>query len=223
MNFGTSGSVQFNLGTEPHRIAGLLNNVLFSAKTMRNYILEGTITSCSSTFYWLEQKLNIPHAKMRWDVRCTKATTKGILIPGFAGIAAPYWVDGFETVYHKLDNVSQDEIIRAGMETIGFLVHDIYKSIAEETKIQPKLITASGGGAREPLLQFIADMLQVKIGHTTLKDRTALGVYKLLRNKNNEVSLDEQVDCDRIFSPKMSELDKDEKLANWQEALSNIL
>ena len=181
MNFGTSGSVQYNAGAEPNRVVGLLSNVLYSTRSARNYLLEGTISASSSLFYWLENELNIPHNKMRWDKRCQKTTTKGVLIPGFAGIAAPYWADGFKTVYHNLDGASDDEIIRAGMETIGFLVHDIYKSIINKTNLRPELITVSGGGARSPLLQFIADLLQVKIGHTTLKDRTALGVYKLLR------------------------------------------
>ena len=140
----------------------------------------------SSLFYWLENELNIPHKEMRWDKRCEKTTTNGVLIPGFAGIAAPYWIDGFETVYHNLDGASHDEIIRAGMETIGFLVYDIYKSIVNKTKINPKMITVSGGGARSPLLQFIADMLQINIGHTTLKDRTALGVFKLLKYSEEE-------------------------------------
>jgi len=222
MNFGTSGSVQYNSGSDPNRVSGLLSNVLYSTSSTRNYLLEGTISASSSLFYWLEKELNIPHNKMRWDNRCEKITTKGVLIPGFAGIAAPHWVDGFKTVYHNLDGASHDEIIRAGMETIGFLVHDIYKSIIDKTKLKHELITVSGGGARAPLLQFIADLLQVKIGHTTLKDRTALGVYKLLRLPDSEVIADESVECDKIFTPKMDKSDRQEKLKNWRIALEKI-
>jgi glycerol kinase len=223
MNFGTSGSIQYNSGNQPNRVAGLLSNVLYSTDVKRNYILEGTITANSSLFSWLEKELNIPHNKMRWERRCTNTTTNGILIPGFAGIASPYWLDGFQTVYHNLEGASNDEIIRAGMETIGFLVHDIYKSIADKTKLNPELITASGGGARAPLLQFIADLLQVKIGHAALKDRTALGVYKLLRLSDSKIIADESVECDKIFSPKMDKSVRDAKLGNWQMALSKIL
>ncbi len=223
MNFGTSGSVQYNAGARPNRVSGLLSNVLYSTSSTRNYLLEGTISANSSLFYWLENELNIPHSKMRWDARCKKTTTKGVLIPGFTGIAAPYWVDGFKTVYHNLDGASDDEIIRAGMETIGFLVHDIYKPIVDKTKLKPNLITVSGGGARDPLLQFIADLLQVKIGHTTLKDRTALGVYKLLRLSDKKYFTDESVECNKIFSPKMDSLIREKKLKNWRIALNKIL
>lgn len=223
MNFGTSGSVQYNAGAEPNRVAGLLSNVLYSTAAKHNYILEGTITASSSLFYWLEEELNIPHNKMCWNMRCGKTTTKGVLIPGFAGIAAPYWIDGFKTVYHNLDGASDDEIIRASMETIGFLVHDIFNAIADKTKLKPELITASGGGARDPLLQFISDLLQIKIGHTVLKDRTALGVYKLLKFADNKTIADESVECDKIFSPQMDNSLRAKKLQNWRIALEKIL
>ncbi|MEE9573137.1 MAG: FGGY family carbohydrate kinase [Candidatus Neomarinimicrobiota bacterium] len=222
MNFGTSGSVQYNTGTEPRRVPRLLSNVLYSTASTRNYLLEGTISACSSLFYWLEGELNIPHNKMFWDKRCENTSTQGVLIPGFVGLAAPYWIDGFEAVYHNLDGTSNNEIIRAGMETIGFLVHDIFKSIASKTKLNQKLITVSGGSARDPLLQFISDLLQIKIGHTALKDRTALGVYKLLRLRDDKFNADESVECDKIFSPKMDSLLRKEKLQNWRIALKKI-
>jgi len=223
MNFGTSGSVQFNAGNSPTRVEGLLSNVLYSNRTKRNYLLEGTITSCSSMFYWLENKLNIPHNKMKWDKRCGKCETEGILIPGFAGIAAPYWIDGFEDVYFNLENSSDNEIIRSAMETIGFLVHDIYQSIIKETRISPKMITASGGGARESLLQFIADLLQLDIGHTTLKDRTALGVYKLLSGSNEHITQTEHIECDKVFTPQIDSKLREKKLQNWKSAINNLL
>jgi len=200
-----------------------LSNVLYSAHLTRNYLLEGTISASSSLFYWLENELDIPHIKMRWEKRCANTVTNGVLIPNFAGIAAPYWIDGFDTVYHNLEGASDDEIIRAGMETIGFLVHDIYRSIIDKTKLKPELITVSGGGARAPLLQFIADLLQVKIGHTTLKDRTALGVYKLLKLSYGKFTVDESVECDKIFSPKMDDSIRKEKFKIWRIALDKIL
>ena len=109
------------------------------------------------------------------------------------------------------------------METIGFLVHDIYRSIIKATNLDPKLITASGGGAREPLLQFIADLLQIKIGHTALKDRTALGVYKLLLSADNSAEQLFSVECDKIFSPQIDSDLRKKKLQNWRSAIEKLL
>ena len=130
-------------------------------------------------FYWLEDKLNIPHKDMEWDKRCSQTDTNGVLVPGFSGLAAPYWKSGFETVFHQLDNVSNNEIIRAGMESIGYLVNDIIKVMPLQEC--PDIIPASGGGARKPLLQFISDITGNSIGHSSMKDRTAFGVFSLLK------------------------------------------
>jgi glycerol kinase len=109
------------------------------------------------------------------------------------------------------------------METIGFLVHDIYKEIFKKYDIKPKIITASGGGARDPLLQFIADLLQIDIGHTSLKDRTALGVYRLISDPKKSVIDKKSVECDKIFTPKMDNAFRKTKLKNWKSALDRIL
>lgn len=109
------------------------------------------------------------------------------------------------------------------METIGFLVHDIYNAIIKETKIQPTMVTVSGGGARDPLLQFISDLLQITIGHTTLKDRTALGVYKLLKYSHKNIDQKDSIECDKVFTPKMNTENRKVKLENWKEAINKIL
>ena len=61
MNFGTSGSVQFNVGRGPALIPGLISSILTSSNTSKMYMVEGTINACNSLFYHLEKELNIPH------------------------------------------------------------------------------------------------------------------------------------------------------------------
>ena len=41
-------------------------------------------------------------------------------------------------------------------------------------------MTASGGGAKSTLLQFIADVTGITINRSLLKDKTAIGVYRLV-------------------------------------------
>ncbi len=219
MNFGTSGSVQYNSGTQPGHIPGLISSVLMSDDVSRTYMLEGTISACNSLFYRLETELNIPHHKMLWHERCEKTTTEGVLVPGFVGLASPYWRDGFNTIRLRLDHAPPDEIIRAGMESIGFLVYDIYSRIKDRFPLTAKLITAGGGGSRSPLLQFIADLLQLYVGHTTLKDRTALGVFMLLQAGSGHAPENRSVECDLVFKPQMEEKERQAKINLWHKAL----
>ena len=219
-NFGTSASVQFNAGTEPTVIPGLISSVLYSDKHEKYFMVEGTINACNSLFYHLEDVLNIPHEKMKWDERASRTKTDGIFIPGFSGLAAPYWTPGFDDIYLDLNKDSEkDKIVRAGMESIGFLVDDILECLSPHIKQKPDLLTAAGGGAREPLLQFIADLTGISVGHSAMKDRTAYGVYKLL-NPNYESDLSKNVDY--IFSPNTTNkiIEKKEK---WRTLLKKFL
>ncbi|MFQ6604351.1 MAG: FGGY family carbohydrate kinase [Fidelibacterota bacterium] len=220
MNFGTSGSVQLNTGEQPAHISTLLANVL-SSNDRRIYLLEGTINACNSLFYWLESELDIPHHKMVWHERCAQTETEGVLIPGFVGLAAPYWQDGFSTQYFRLSG-NADEVVRAGMESIGFLVHDIYREMGSVLSGEQPVITASGGGARLPLLQFIANLLQQPVALSSLKDRTAMGVFRLLRHLDDGDFHGTGPAYDEMIYPSENEAYRRKKLAAWRLALSGI-
>jgi glycerol kinase len=220
MNLGTSGSVQYYSGNKPIFINGLMSNLFWSSKFNHQFLLEGTINACNSLFYWLENHLNIPHEKMIWDKRCIKTTTNGALIPGFTGITSPYWVQPEKSIFYNLEIASNNEIIRAGMESIGFLVYDIIQALKrDEHKIS--VIHASGGGAREPLLQFIADLLGIPIKLSHQKDKTALGVFQLLYKNQFGEFLNIARSFQKEFSPKMTDFEKKGKLEIWEKALAN--
>ncbi len=178
-NFGTSASIQYSAGPKPINIKGLISSVLYSDEKSKAFMVEGTINACNALFYHLESVLSIPHKNMRWDERIKNITTTGIFVPGFNGISAPYWKTGFDDIYVDLDS-DPDQIIRAGMESIGYLMNDILDCLYSAGVKIPKTLTASGGAARPVLLQFISSLTKIKIGYYDIKDRTAIGVYKIL-------------------------------------------
>lgn len=219
MNFGTSGSVQFNAGEQYRVTEGLLSSVLFSSQSERFYILEGTINSCNALFYWMEDELKIPHREMVWHKRCDELETEGYFLPGFAGIAAPYWKEGLQTV-SNVNPENRNEYIRAGMESIGYLVNDILCAIKKNNEITASLVSASGGGARKPLLQFIADLTGLRIGHSTLKDRTAYGVFDLLVRFDGKPRPAASVQCDDISTPMFSKVESQSRIRGWRSFLA---
>ena len=183
INLGTSGSVQVCTKNNPIFIKGLISNLFWSSIHENQFFIEGTINAGNSLFYWLEDYLNIPHTDMKWDERCDKTNSEGVLIPGFTGIASPYWAQPKKSLFYNLKGASKDSIIRAGMESIGFLIHDIF-SIIKENQFKIKTVNVGGGGARKPLLQFIADILNVPVKLSIEKDKTARGVFCILfKNK----------------------------------------
>ena len=217
-NFGTSASIQYNVGSEPVITPGLISSILFSSKKSKYYILEGTINACNSLFYHLEKVLNIPHEKMQWDIRAKGINTEGIYIPGFSGISAPYWKPGFPDIF--IDTGKEpNQIIRAGMESIGFLFNDILKCFSESGIELPKAVNASGGAARPVLLQFISSLTNLEIWYSDLKDRTAVGVFKILSNEehNHAKELNSKT---RRFKPECL-INMIEKREKWHRTLMN--
>ena len=215
-NFGTSASIQYNVGSKPVFAPGLISSVLFSNQKSKYFILEGTINACNALFHHLEKVLNIPHEKMHWDVRAKGIKTKGIYVPGFSGISAPYWKPGFPDIFNDTGE-EPNQIIRAGMESIGFLFNDILNCFGESGVELPKSINASGGAARPVLLQFISSLTNLEIYHSDLKDRTAVGVYKLLNSEEYE-DVNEPNNKGRRFKPECL-INRSEKEKKWHRTL----
>ncbi|MBC8345804.1 MAG: hypothetical protein ISR82_03605 [Candidatus Marinimicrobia bacterium] len=219
MNFGTSGSVQINAGQYSAHVDGLISSVLYSNSNKRQYLLEGTINACNSLFYSLEKALEIPHKNMQWHRRCAETKTNGVYIPSKTGIAAPYWNDHLKPISEGYGDNIPNEIIRAGMESIGFLVNDIWTLTKTHLKYLPQNVMASGGGGRPPLLQFISDLTGLTITHSIMKDRTALGVHALLIQSATGSWPKIKTDSDDKYTPKMDANIKDEKIDRWKSAL----
>ena len=213
-NFGTSGSIQYNAGRKPFIIKGLISSVLYSDEEKRMFMVEGTINACNALFYHLENMLSIPHKEMNWDKRARSTDTDGIYIPGFSGLSAPYWTTGFEDIFIGLKD-DPDQIVRAAVESIGFLVNDILECLKPAVATLPNMLTAAGGGARPSLLQFIANVTGMRIGYSSIKDRTALGVFRIL---NDSYMGENSNQVDTVFYPEQS-ANIIEKKAQWRKAI----
>ena len=215
-NFGTSASIQYNVGSKPVVTPGLISSILFSDQKSKYYILEGTINACNALFHHLEKVLNIPHKEMLWHIRAEGIITEGIYIPGFSGISAPYWKPGFPDIFNDTGK-NPDQIIRSGMESIGFLFNDILDCFNESGVKLPSTINASGGAARSVLLQFISSLTNLEICYSDLKDRTAVGVFNILSNEEL-IDTNELNNKVKSFKPKYL-INKNKKKEKWQRTL----
>ena len=155
---------------------------------------------------------------MNWNERVKNIKTDGIFIPGFSGIASPYWKTGFEDILIDLDgNINQT--IRAAMESIGLLTNDILSCLKKNKfNIDNELIVA-GGSAKPSLLQFIADVTEKHVHLTKLKDKTAYGVLKILLNQVGRVS-NIKLNEKEHFLPKIRYKSKIEK---WHKTINDFL
>ncbi len=176
LNYGTSAGVLVNIGSIPYMTNGLLTNIAYSNRDEVIYAAEGTVNAVGSLFEWFEKEKGMEGASMHWEEQMASSSQGWYMVPGMYGIAAPYWKETAATEF-KGDGVmpSQDVLLRAGMESIAFLVVDILDQLQKIPNLQIYQITAAGGAARPPLLQFQADLLGMPIIHSSVMDATALG------------------------------------------------
>ena len=102
-------------------------------------------------------------------------------MPAFAGLAAPHWdMYARGTIVGLTGGATRAHIVRATLEAIAYQVRDVLETMKASVKLEIPLLKADGGGsANRFLMQFQADLLQMKIDRPKNIERTALGVGML--------------------------------------------
>ena len=146
------------------------------------------------------------------------------MVPGMYGIAAPYWKETAPTVFVGEGNLPPQEVLlRAGMESIAFLVADILAQLKKISGLKIHEIIAAGGAARPPLLQFQADLLGIPIRHSSITDATALGSAFLAGLQTglwkDIKEIQHLVRGDETFTSRISFYDREDLLKKWHDVL----
>ncbi len=99
------------------------------------------------------------------------------LIPAFVGLSAPYWrADARAAIVGMTPSTTRAHIVRAALESIGYIVTDVLKAMSEEAGVNLSSIYADGGAVRNAfLMQFVADMNQLKLRAAQIPELSSLG------------------------------------------------
>ncbi len=224
INYGTSAGVLINIGSAPSIVDGLLTNVGYSNPDETIYVAEGTVNAVGSLFEWFERERGILNASKNWEKQMASSSDGWYMIPGMYGIAAPYWKETAVTEFiGKGESLSKEVQLRAGMESISFLITDILDRLQSLSDLRINQIMAAGGVARPPLLQFQADLLGMPVHHASIPDATALGCAFLTglfqgfwKDKEEIRPL---VRADEAFYPEISPSEQRSLLNRWHDVL----
>jgi glycerol kinase len=224
LNYGTSGGVLVNIGPTPQIMEGLLTNIAYSDRRQAVYTSEGTVNAVGSLFEWFEKEKGIKGASLHWEQQVAPSSQGWFLIPGMYGIAAPYWKDTVVTEFRGKGGLPTREVeLRAGMESIAFLVADILDRIRKIPALSIERITAAGGAARKPLLQFQADLLGIPVYHSSIADATAMGCAFLTGLQNGFWKGIEEIQSlvqrNEVFLPAMPADQRQSLLNQWHQHL----
>lgn len=224
INYGTSAGVLVHIGSRPRIVDGLLTSIGYSTSDETAYVVEGTVNAVGCLFDWFEKEKGFTDASKNWEKEMAASSEGWIMIPGMYGIAAPYWKEKAATAFFgKGESLSREVQLRAGMESIAFLIADVLDRIRCLPEFEINRILAAGGVARPPLLQFQADLLGMPVHHASIADATALGCAFLTGLGGNFWGDKEEIrsllQVDETYYPEISLPEREGRVKRWHDLL----
>jgi glycerol kinase len=181
---GTGSSILMNTGG--NRIQsenGMMSTICWSTAKRVDYALEGVIVSCGSTIKWLESQLNlIVDSKDTEKMARSVDTNNGVyFIPAFSGLGAPHWkMEARAAIMGLTFGSDKNHIVRAALESIPYQIKDVVSAMETDSKIRLKELMVDGGiTSNRFVMQFLADLLQIKINNIGIEEVSALGAAYL--------------------------------------------
>lgn len=232
VTFGTGSSVLLNIGHEKrlsaHGMVTALGWVLHGQPT---FAFEGIINFTGATISWLRDQMQLiaDPAETETFARSVSDSDGVYLIPAFVGLSAPYWrADARAAILGMTPSTTRAHIVRAALESIGYIVTDVLKAMGEDAGIKLSMVHADGGAVRNAfLMQFVADLNQMKVRAAQTPELSALGaVCKGYLGQKIYNSLEELEKLPSGFVDYTSSMDPvraNHLFAGWQAAVKQVL
>ena len=229
--YGTGCFLLTNTGDEQiNSTSGLLTTMACNAEGKPIYALEGSVFFGGAVIQWLRDELQIlSHASESEKMAlAVEDSNDVIIVPAFTGLGAPYWDMNARGIITGISRgVNRNHIVRAALEGIAFQVHDLLDSISKDLDGNISVLQVDGGAvANNFLMQFQADILQIKIDRPKNIESTALGAGMLaglgVGFWKNPAELKAVRETDQIFIPIMSDDKRTELLSNWELAIRKV-
>jgi glycerol kinase len=228
--YGTGTSLASPTGNERPRSATGLATTVAWLRGEPTYALEGNVYSSGATVEWLAQLLGLKSATEVEKLAASVAGSGGAhIVPGFAGLGAPYWRDQARGQISGLTFATgAAELARAAIESIAFQVADLVLSLETDLGAPVDELHVDGGPTRnDVLMQLQADLLGRPTVRTRAPDAAALGVAFLAGLATglfeNEAQVEEMGRRGDRTEPSMAAEQRDDLLSGWHDAVSSAI
>lgn len=232
VTFGTGSSVLLNIGHEKCLSErGTLTALAWVLEGQPTYAFEGIINFTGATIIWMRDQLRLIDDPMETEILAKSVSdSDGVyLIPAFVGLSAPYWrSDVRAAILGMTPSTTRAHVVRAALESIGYIVTDVLKAMGEEAGVELSTIHADGGAVRNAfLMQFVADLNQLKVRAAQTPELSALGaVLNGYLGLKIYTSLEDLKNIPSGFTEyrfSMSSARASELYVGWQAAVQQVL
>ncbi len=194
-----------------------------------SYGLEGSVFVAGSALQWLRDELQIIESAPESE---QVATRTGIVddvyvVPAFAGLGAPYWdPDARGAIVGLSRGSGRDQIVTATLQAVAYQTRDLFDAMADDG-MAPSVIRVDGGMVgNDWFLQFLSDILDLRVERPTNVESTVLGAAYLAALQCGLIDDLQQAShlwrCDAVFEPRMPGDQRDALLAGWSAAVARV-
>ena len=226
--YGTGCFMLMNTGDKPVASkSGLLTTIAWGIGGQINYALEGSVFVGGAVIQWLRDELKLIKSSEESEAIATsiKSSDGVYIVPAFVGLGAPFWDMNCRGIITGLSRgTGRDQIVRAALESIAYQVKSIIETIENDEGIWIKDFKVDGGAsANNFLMQFQADILNVKVERPKMIESTALGaayfsgLYSGFWKDLEEIKNNSEID--QIFVPAMQEKERIFLFSGWKNAV----
>jgi glycerol kinase len=180
VTFGTGSSILLNIGHEKRlSTRGTVTALAWVLQGQPTYAFEGIINFTGATISWLRDQLQLIENPAETETLAQSISdSDGVyFIPAFVGLSAPYWrADARAAILGMSPSTTRAHVVRAALESIGYIVTDVLRAMGKDAEIDLGMVHADGGAVRNVfLMQFVADMNQLKVCAAQTPELSALG------------------------------------------------
>jgi glycerol kinase len=231
--YGTGCFLLLNTGTSPvFSKNGLITTAGYKiGKAPAVYALEGSIAMAGSLVQWVRDKLCLIKSAPEINEHASKCADNGgvYFVPAFSGLFAPYWRPDARGIIAGLTHYAgKEQICRAALEATAYQAREIFEAMEKDSKIKLNQLKVDGGmTASDLLMQFQADILNVKVSLPKVAETTALGAAYAAGLAAGFWKSQEELKKNWIqaneWTPKMEQEKREKYFKEWKKAVQKSL
>lgn len=177
--YGTGCFLVLNTGQSPVFSQNrLLTTIGYRIAGETHYAMEGSIFMGGATIQWIRDGLQlIEHAKQSEAMaEQTGYNNPVYMVPAFTGLGAPYWdAQARGAILGLTRDTGIKEIVTAGLQSVCYQTQDLIETMKKDG-IDLCSMKVDGGMVNNTwLVQFLADLLGIKIQRAQMAEVTAWG------------------------------------------------
>ena len=149
---------------------------------METPALEGSIFIAGAIVQWLRDGLMIIQSASETEaIAAAQSGNRGVyMVPALTGLGAPHWAPNVRgAIYGITRDTEPADFVRAALEAVVYQTNDLFRAITDDG-IPLSVVRVDGGMTENNwLMQFLADIINVKVDRPVVRETTALGAAML--------------------------------------------